>query len=246
MTPIAAYNDALRAALAVVSIALLAVSVNAYRRRREGRYLLLMLAFAFLCVGSVGTAATSSFGASMPAWFQTVGSYVIPSVELLMGVSFLVALGWSSASKRRAETAFATAVVAVVLVGSMAYSFSAPPTLTTSLPAGCKKPPTGFLIVGTSSGYNDSEAHGAPLRPWPILNVANGSDVTITVCNAYSDPVGFQVAHYFDSKTESINPGQAITVNFVADKTGTFPIYCLVFSPVHVYLQGGEVNVTPN
>ena len=85
-------------------------------------------------------------------------------------------------------------------------------------------------------------AHGAPVKPWPILDVYNGSDVAITVCNTYAQPLGFQVAHYLDDGIEAISPGQAITVNFVADETGTFLIYCSVLSPIHVYLQGGEVE----
>ncbi len=246
MLPLAAYyDDFVQVALTGISAAILVVSVNAYRRRREGRYLLLMLAFAFLFVASLGTTALSVFAGARPATFQMVELYVIPSVELLMGVSFLVALLWSSGKRRRAETAFAATVVAVVLVASMAYVSGPSSTTLAPLPVGCARPASGFLIVGSSLGYNDSILHGAPTKPWPILDVNKGSEVTITVCNAYTAPLGFQVAHYFDDKVESINPGQSITVSFLADETGTFLIYCSIFSPIHTYLQGGQVNVVP-
>lgn len=235
------YDDAVQLALTGVSAALMVVSVSAYRRRRDGRYLLLMLAFVFLCVGSASTTALELFAGAGAAAVQLMDMYLIPSLELLMGVSFLVAMLWSAGARRRVGLGSLAVFVAIALFASAAYaagSAGGP-----ALPAGCVRPAGGFLIVGSSMGYNDSVAHGAPVKPWPILDVTNGSDVAITVCNTYGEPLGFQVAHYFDSKIESISPGQAITVSFVADEVGTFTIYCSVLSPIHVYLQGGEVNV---
>jgi len=49
------YEDVVQIALTGISAALMVISINAYRRRRDGRYLLLMLAFVFLWVGSVNT-----------------------------------------------------------------------------------------------------------------------------------------------------------------------------------------------
>ena len=244
MLPVASYyDDAAQVALTAVSAVLMVISMNAYRRRREGRYLLLMLAFVLLCLGSASTTVLELFAGAGPSTFQLMELYLNPSVELLMAVSFLVALLWSSKTQRRAGLAFAATILAVALVASAAYVSSegagAP------LPAGCVRPAGGFLIVGSSLGYNDSIVHGAPVKPWPILDVSNGSDVAITVCNTYAQPLGFQVVHYLDDKIEAIGPGQALTVNFVADETGTFMIYCSVLSPIHVYLQGGEVNVEP-
>ena len=66
--------------------------------------------------------------------------------------------------------------------------------------------------------------------------------MTITVCNAYLQPVRFQVMHYLENPTHVIAPDHTITVDF-ADQTGSFLIYCAVFSAVQLYLQGGEVNV---
>jgi len=244
LLPIASYyDDVVQVALTAVSAVLMVISINAYRRRREGRYLLLMLAFVLLCAGSASTTVLEFFVGASPATFQLMELYLTPSVELLMGVSFLVALLWSSKTRRRAGLAFAATMIAVALLASAAYVSGTGASTLASLPAGCVRPADGFLIIGSSLGYNDSIAHGAPVKPWPILDVANGSDVAITVCNTYAEPLGFQVAHYLDDKIEAVGPGQALTVNFVADETGTFLIYCSVLSPIHVYLQGGEVNV---
>ena len=246
MLPVASYyDDVVQVALTAVSAVLMVISINAYRRRREGRYLLLMLAFVLLCVGSASTTVLELFVGAGPAAVQLMELYLNPTVELLMGVSFLVALLWSSKTRRRAGLAFTATIIAVAVVASAAYvsvSGTGAGALA-PLPAGCVRPAGGFLIVGSSLGYNDSIVHGAPVKPWPILDVANGSDVAITVCNTYAQPLGFQVAHYLDDKIDAIGPGQALTVRFVADETGTFLIYCSVLSPIHVYLQGGEVNV---
>jgi hypothetical protein len=111
------------------------------------------------------------------------------------------------------------------------------------LPAGCVRQSGGFLIIASSLGYNDSIAHGAPVKSWPVLEVTKGTDVTITLCNTYSQAVGFQVSHYLAGETETIMPGQVLSVSFIANQTGTFVIYCSIFNPIHIYLQGGELNV---
>jgi hypothetical protein len=246
LLPVASYyDDVVQVATTGIAAALMVISISAYRRRREGRYLLLMLAFVLLCVGSASTTVLELFAGAAPATVRLMELYLNPSVELLMGVSFLVALLWSSANRRRVGLAFALTIVAVAVVASTAYvsGSGAIGGALATLPTGCVRPAGGFLIVGSSLGYNDSIVHGAPVKPWPILDVSNGSDVAITVCNTYAEPLGFQVVHYLDEKVEAIAPGQAVTLNFVADQTGTFLIYCSVLSPIHVYLQGGEVNV---
>jgi len=229
LLPIASYYaDLVQVALTAISAVLMVVSISAYRRRRDGRYLLLMVAFVFLWVGSVSTTLLEFVVGAGPATVQLMELYLIPSLELLMGVSFLVALLWSSKARRRVEVGLLATVIAVALAASTAYISSSGVgynggTLS-SLPAGCVRPAGGFLIVGSSLGYNDSIVHGAPVKPWPIMDVSNGSDVAITVCNAYAQALGFQVVHYLDDKVQAIGPGQAITVSFVADETGTFLI----------------------
>jgi hypothetical protein len=248
LLPIALYyGDVTQVALVAISAILAVVSISAYRRRPEGRYLLLMLAFAFLCIASVSTALLEIFAGAGPATVQLVEVYLNPTVELLMAVSFLVAVLWSSKARRRVTLAFLAAVITIGLVASTFYLASSPSIVNVGaqslLPAGCTRPVGGFLIVASSLGYNDSIAHGAPVRSWPVLDVTKGTDVSITVCNTYSQAVGFQVTHYLTDKTETVSPGQVINVNFLANQTGTFNIYCAIFNPIHIYLQGGELNV---
>jgi hypothetical protein len=236
------YGDIVQVALVAVSAILAVVSIGAYRKRPDGRYLLLMLAFALLCITSAGTAVVEFFTGAGPAAVRLVEVYVVPSLELLMGVSFLVAILWSAKGRRKTGAVFVVAALAVLLAASGSYAVSQA-TPRSLLPSGCAIPVGGFLIVVSSMGYNDSIEHGAPFKSWPILNVAQGSDVKITVCNTYSQQVGFQVTHYLASDREAIAPGQVLSFNFIANETGSFYIYCAVFNPIHVYLQGGELNV---
>jgi len=248
LLPIALYyGDFVQVGLVAISAILTVVSVIAYRRRPEGRYLLLMLAFVLLLILSVSTALLELFVGVGPTTIQLAEAYLIPSVELLMGVSFLVAVLWSSKARRRGAMAVLAAVVTVGLVASTFYAASSAGIgnagIQSILPAGCTRPVGGFLIIASSLGYNDSIAHGAPVKSWPVLDVTEGTNVTITVCNTYSQAVGFQVTHYLAGRTEAVSPGQVIDVNFLANQTGTFDIYCAIFNPIHLYLQGGELNV---
>jgi hypothetical protein len=113
----------------------------------------------------------------------------------------------------------------------------------TNLPAGCVKPPGGFLVVADINGFNDSIQHGAPKVSWPVINVTQGQTVNITVCNTDHQSHGFQVAHYFDSNIETVEPGQVVHVSFVANKVGTFEIYCSIFCSIHIYMQNAELRV---
>ncbi len=159
-----------------------------------------------------------------------------------MVVSFLVALAWSSKLQKRFAAVILAAVISIGLVSSTAYlaDFTSAQTI---LPVGCARQAGGFLIIASSLGYNDSIAHGAPSKSWPVLDVTKGTDVNITLCNTYSQVVGFQVTHYLADKTVTVMPGQVVNLSFVASETGTFLIYCSTFNPIHVYLQGGELNV---
>lgn len=112
-----------------------------------------------------------------------------------------------------------------------------------NLPAGCVKPPNGFLVIANINGFNDSIEHGAPTVSWPVITVKQGSTVNITVCNSDHQAHGFQVTHYFDSNIETVDPGQVVHVSFVANKAGAFDIYCSIFCSIHIYMQGGELLV---
>ena len=235
----------MQVALAAIATVLMAVSINAYSRRSEGRYLVLALAFICLCAVSVSTLVLELYVALRPATVQAVELYLIPSLEFLMVVSFLVSFLWSTRFKRYVRVVFPVIVLALGLVVSAAY-LSNSATLgsaQSTLPAGCVKPAGGFLIIASSLGYNDSISHGAPAQSWPILEIVHGSNVTITICNTYQQTVGFQVVHYLQGKVETIQPGHSTTLSFIADEEGTFIIYCSIFCAIHLYLQGGELRV---
>jgi len=145
-------------------------------------------------------------------------------------------------------------VVAVLLVVALAAAAIALPqlnkvTTTTStstaiLPSGCVRPAGGFLIIASQLGYNDSVDHGVPQNSWPVVDVRQGQNVTIVVCNA--DPAqahGFQIDHYYDARLASVASGQVLSVNFIADTAGTFRIYCNIPCSVHWAMQSGELIV---
>ncbi len=137
-------------------------------------------------------------------------------------------------------SAAAVAAIALPDLNRVTSTTSAPVTL----PAGCVKPADGFLIVASQLGYNDSVDHGVPENSWPVVDVQQGQNVTIVVCN--TDPVephGFQIDNYYDTGTVSIAPGQVLTVSFVANKAGTFRIYCNIFCAIHWAMQSGELVV---
>jgi len=113
------------------------------------------------------------------------------------------------------------------------------------LPVGCVRPADGFLIVASQYGYNDSVLEGAgPSKLWPVINVTLGQSVTIIVCNVDSiQSHGFEIGDYFDKQIESVAPGQVLTVTFVANKAGDFPIYCAIFCTIHLFMEYGMLRV---
>lgn len=247
LVPFAAYfGDIMQITLAIIATALMIISINAYRRRSEGRYLILAVAFVCLCVVSVSTVFLELFAGVGPATIQLVELYLIPSLEFLMAMSFLMALLWSPKAKRHLRIAFLVVAIMLGLAAFTAYASNSGTngSIQSTLPTGCVRPAGGFLIIASSLGYNDSVDHGAPTRSWPVLDIPEGSNVSITICNKYQWAVGFQVVHYLQSKIETVLPGQTLTVNFVADQKGAFIIYCSIFCPIHLFLQGGELKVT--
>lgn len=242
------YGDVVQVVLVAVSFILVLVSANAYRRRTEGRYLFLLFAFGSLCVLAADTAFMELFPGAGPLAIQLLELYLNPSLEVLMVVFFLLAILWSRTTRKVIVIVGLIAIVAVGLGASVSYESASSKGndagVQAPLPAGCTKPGGGFLIVASSLGYNDSLVHGAPSTSWPVLDVTAGTNVSITVCNAYVLPVGFQVAHYLDEKIVSLAPGQTIKVSFLASVVGVFPIYCSVFNPLHLFLQGGKLVVS--
>ena len=136
----------------------------------------------------------------------------------------------------------AIAILAVVLFS--AYTFSSGSRMSAqSLPPACSKPAGGYLVIASVEGFNDSVLHGAPPKSWPVVTVQKGDTINVTVCNIDTQAHGFQINHYFDSNIESVLPGQAIHISFVADKTGTFMIYCSIFCTIHISMQDAELVV---
>lgn len=102
----------------------------------------------------------------------------------------------------------------------------------------CVRPPGFFLIIADLSGFNDSIAHGAPLNPWPVVNVHLGDMVRFLVCNQdQSQAHGFAIQSYFDTGI-ALAPGEAVTIEFQATIPGTFVIYCNIFCTVHAFMVG--------
>ena len=108
---------------------------------------------------------------------------------------------------------------------------------------GCTSYSTDYLIIASNQGFNDSVGHGAPSNAWPILCVHQGDTVNITVKNVDVLAHGFNIENYYNSQIVSVGPGHTLEVSFVADKTGTFTIYCSIFCEVHPQMQRGELVV---
>lgn len=152
----------------------------------------------------------------------------------------------SSTVSRRTKLVVVLAVILAGVVVASAYVLygRSAQSGTGGLPSYCTKPTNGYLIVASARGYNNSVDHGVPANSWPVINAQKGSTVTITVCNTDTQAHGFNVTHYLDSKIETVSPGQALTVTFVADQTGRFKIYCSIFCTVHWAMQSGLLVVS--
>lgn len=85
-------NDVLHTSLAILSIAVLAVSIAAYVKRRESRYLLLMVAFAFFALDQVVTLYQELYYYGLLIVIPGIGLHLVHVLELLMLVSLLAAL----------------------------------------------------------------------------------------------------------------------------------------------------------
>jgi hypothetical protein len=101
-----------------------------------------------------------------------------------------------------------------------------------------------ILIIASITGFNDSADHGVPQNSWPVIDVAKGTLVNITVYNTDKQAHGFQVSHYFDQSIETVAPGQRLNVSFMANESGTFRIYCSIPCTVHWAMQSGALVVT--
>ena len=79
-------------ALLVLSIVLMIISANGYRRRPSSRYFFLMLAFVFFCLDQVVTFYQEIYLNGLLISIPYVDLHLIHLFELLMSLSFLTAL----------------------------------------------------------------------------------------------------------------------------------------------------------
>jgi FtsP/CotA-like multicopper oxidase with cupredoxin domain len=143
----------------------------------------------------------------------------------------------------------AAIVLAIVGVGSAIshYSprfFSSRSPVYRSVADSCTRPPGYAIIIADGTGFNGSKSHGAPVTPWPPIQVKRNETVSLLICN--QDPIqahGFVIDHYFDGGVV-LNPGEAYKISFVASDAGAFRIFCYVFCTVHTYMSG-QLRVTP-
>jgi len=148
---------------------------------------------------------------------------------------------------RKSIVAVGTATIAVIVVlalmtgiiqitppgGSPSYT----PAVEVSK-SSCVRSAGFLLILADLSGFNDSIAHGAPLNPWPVVQVHTGDYVRFLVCNDdASQAHGFAIETYFDMGV-AIPPDAAFTIEFQATIPGSFIIYCNIFCTVHAFMVG--------
>jgi plastocyanin len=143
-------------------------------------------------------------------------------------------------------------VVAVIGAGAVAslYVLSLGRSTSTDngLPPGCTEPTGGFLIVASHLGYNESELHGAGITPgvtWPKMTVTQGQTVNITVCNTDVQAHSFEIEYYEQGQANTLVPQQVLHFSFVASRAGTFQVYCEIPCSIHIYMQSGQLVVTP-
>jgi hypothetical protein len=85
-------DDAMHLILLSLSVGLVFVSANAYRRVRVGRYQLLMLAFMFFFLDQAVTTYQELYLAGAEIAIPIINLHLVHLFELLMGVSFIGAL----------------------------------------------------------------------------------------------------------------------------------------------------------
>ena len=130
----------------------------------------------------------------------------------------------------------------VLATGLVSIPPSQPPSSVPSAPtvkkSTCDRPLGFILIIADLSGFNDSVSHGAPVNPWPVVQVHQGDVVRLLVCNKdTTQPHGFAIQTYLNIGVV-LAPGDAYTIVFTATVPGTFVIYCNIFCTVHVFMVG--------
>jgi FtsP/CotA-like multicopper oxidase with cupredoxin domain len=94
------------------------------------------------------------------------------------------------------------------------------------------------------AGLNGSYYKSATTQ-WPVMKVALGDTVIITIENLNSsyEPHGFAIDHYLSAPGYTLSPGQTRTFTFVATKAGYFRVYCSIECSIHPLMQNGALYV---
>jgi heme/copper-type cytochrome/quinol oxidase subunit 2 len=143
----------------------------------------------------------------------------------------------------------AVALIGAAVVASLYVVSIGSSTTSTGLPAGCTKAAGGFLMVASHLGWNESELHGAGITPgvtWPKMTITQGETVNITVCNTDVQAHSFEIAYYEQGQANTLHPQQVLHFQFVASRSGTFQVYCEIPCSIHIYMQSGQLVVTPS
>jgi heme/copper-type cytochrome/quinol oxidase subunit 2 len=143
-------------------------------------------------------------------------------------------------SSPRGQILLVFALVAALVISAEAAAFLFVPPK----PAPSGRPVPNLQIVAGVTGFNDSVDHGVPQNSWPVIHVARGTLVNITVFNDDRQAHGFQISHYFNATIVTVAPGQKLNVSFLADVSGTFRIYCSIPCTVHWAMQSGKLVVS--
>jgi hypothetical protein len=121
------------------------------------------------------------------------------------------------------------------LIGNPSSSVTPSVTVTKST---CNQPAGFIVIIADLSGFNNSIGHGAPIHPWPVVQVEKEQVVRFLVCNLdQTQAHGFAVSYYFDAGVP-ILPGEAYRIVFTASRAGAFEIFCNIFCTIHIYMRG--------
>ncbi len=129
-----------------------------------------------------------------------------------------------------------TTIILIFGVGATVFAVAtlAPPPCTTGTLR-------TFSLVSTLNGFNDSAAH--PSQQWPVLTVSRCDTVKIHLVNEDSSQAhGLAVALY-ENGGVTAGPGQTVTINFQANRTGQFKVYCSILCSIHSAMLNGVLNV---
>ena len=108
---------------------------------------------------------------------------------------------------------------AQVAMAAVAFALCAK-TGTATMPDGVTLTTWGFATK--PDGVDCSDASVVAGAPGPVLDVAAGSDVTVTVTNTLAEPVSFEIPQLSVDQTDEVAAGATGTYTFKASRAGTF------------------------